>query len=86
MNQQSLPATRIVSQSPRTDMPFLARYNYEATSPAPGFCYWDPFLARMGTPTMALRYTSTPIGRSWYSASYVRGYTKAASTLCRKDG
>lgn len=55
MNQQSLPATRIVSQSPRTDMPFLARYNYEATSPAPGFCYWDPFLARMGTPTMTLR-------------------------------
>jgi hypothetical protein len=55
MNQQSLPATRIVSQSPRTDMPFLARYNDEATSPAPGFCSWDPFLARMGTPTMALR-------------------------------
>jgi hypothetical protein len=66
MNQQSLPATRIVSQSPRTDMPFLARYNDEATSPAPGFCSWDPFLARMGTATMALRYTSTPIGRSWY--------------------
>jgi hypothetical protein len=65
MHQQSLPAPRMVSQAPRTAMPFLARYTDEATAPAPGFCSWDPFLARMGTPTLALRSTATPSGRSW---------------------
>ncbi len=32
------------------DIPFLAWCNYEATSPYPGFCYWDPLIG--GTPTL----------------------------------
>lgn len=42
-----------VRQGTKADIPFLALCNYEASSPAPGFCYWDPLLAELGTPTMA---------------------------------
>lgn len=35
----------------RNDIPFLAWCNVEATSPEPGFCYWDPLLEATGTPT-----------------------------------
>lgn len=53
MNQDPLSAGWTVRQGARTDLPFLAWCNYEATSPAPGFCYWDPLLAATGTPTLA---------------------------------
>jgi GNAT superfamily N-acetyltransferase len=53
MNQETLPAGWSVRQGTRDDIPFLAWCNYEATSPAPGFCYWDPLVADTGTPTMA---------------------------------
>jgi GNAT superfamily N-acetyltransferase len=33
------------------DIAFLAWCNMEATSPEPGFCYWDPLLAPTGTAT-----------------------------------
>ncbi|MBL8166099.1 MAG: GNAT family N-acetyltransferase [Anaerolineae bacterium] len=36
----------------RDDIPFLAWCNYEASSPAPGFCYWDALLEGTNTPTM----------------------------------
>lgn len=52
MNQESLPAGWSVRQGTRDDIPFLAWCNYEASSPAPGFCYWDPLVAETGTPTM----------------------------------
>jgi ribosomal protein S18 acetylase RimI-like enzyme len=34
------------------DIPFLAWCNYEASSPEPGFCYWDPPLEGTNTETM----------------------------------
>jgi len=34
------------------DIPFIAWCNYEASSPAPGFCYWDPLLEGLNTPTI----------------------------------
>lgn len=36
----------------KADLPFVAWCNYEATSPAPGFCYWDSLLEDSGTDTM----------------------------------
>lgn len=45
--------TMTIRQATRADIPFLAWCNYEASSPAPGFCYWDPLLDGTGTPTMA---------------------------------
>ncbi|MBC8044355.1 MAG: GNAT family N-acetyltransferase [Rhizobacter sp.] len=36
----------------KADLPFVAWCNYEATSPSPGFCYWDPLLEDSGTDTM----------------------------------
>lgn len=36
----------------RADLPFVAWCNYEASSPAPDFCYWDPLLAALNTDTM----------------------------------
>jgi ribosomal protein S18 acetylase RimI-like enzyme len=53
MIQEKLPAHWTVRQGTRADIPFLAWCNYEASSPAPGFCYWDPLLAETGTPTLA---------------------------------
>jgi ribosomal protein S18 acetylase RimI-like enzyme len=35
------------------DIPFLSWCNYEASSPAPGFCYWDPLLEGTNTTSMA---------------------------------
>jgi GNAT superfamily N-acetyltransferase len=52
MNQEPRSADWTVRQGTRDDIPFLAWCNYEATSPAPGFCYWDPLVAETGTPTM----------------------------------
>lgn len=34
------------------DIPFLAWCNYEASSPAPGVCYWDGLLEGLNTETM----------------------------------
>ncbi len=34
------------------DIPFLAWCNYEASSPHPGFCYWDPLLQEIGAETI----------------------------------
>lgn len=34
------------------DIPFVAWCNYEATSPEPGFCYWDPLVGPLGTDSM----------------------------------
>ncbi len=51
--------TKTVSQqlhirhATREDIPFIAWCNYEASSPAPDFCYWDPLLAELNTETMA---------------------------------
>jgi len=53
MNQEPLPAGWSVRQGTHADIPFLAWCNYEATSPAPGFCYWDPLLADTSTATLA---------------------------------
>ncbi|MCU0464418.1 MAG: GNAT family N-acetyltransferase [Anaerolineae bacterium] len=36
----------------RADLPFVAWCNYEASSPAPNFCYWDPLLEGLNTDTM----------------------------------
>lgn len=52
MNQEALPSGWSVRQGTRADIPFLAWCNYEATSPAPGFCYWDPLVAETETPTL----------------------------------
>jgi ribosomal protein S18 acetylase RimI-like enzyme len=46
-------ATQRIRRATRADIPFLAWCNYEASSPAPGFCYWDPLLAGLGSETMA---------------------------------
>jgi ribosomal protein S18 acetylase RimI-like enzyme len=35
------------------DIDFLAWCNYESSSPKPGFCYWDPLLEGLNTPTMS---------------------------------
>ncbi|WP_128543216.1 GNAT family N-acetyltransferase [Larkinella soli] len=35
----------------RSDLPFVAWCNYEATSPYPGFSYWDPLLDGFHTDT-----------------------------------
>jgi GNAT superfamily N-acetyltransferase len=40
-------------QATRDDIPFIAWCNYEATSPEPNFCYWDPILEGFNTDTMA---------------------------------
>lgn len=53
MNQELLSVGWSVRQGTHADIPFLAWCNYEATSPAPGFCYWDPLVTATGTPTMA---------------------------------
>lgn len=39
-------------QATRDDLAFVAWCNYEASSPYPGFCYWDPLLEGTHTPTM----------------------------------
>jgi ribosomal protein S18 acetylase RimI-like enzyme len=36
----------------RDDISFVAWCNFESTSPAPGFSYWDPLLAPLQTDTM----------------------------------
>jgi ribosomal protein S18 acetylase RimI-like enzyme len=48
----SAPAVT-VRRARRDDLPFVAWCNLEASSPAPGFCYWDPLLEGTGTPTRA---------------------------------
>lgn len=40
-------------QATRDDLPFVAWCNYEASSPYPGFCYWDPLLEGTNTSTMS---------------------------------
>lgn len=42
-----------VRSATEADIPFLAWCNYEATSPYPGFCYWDPLVQPLGTDTVA---------------------------------
>lgn len=42
-----------VRRATRDDLAFIAWCNYESSSPAPGFCYWDPLLDGLDTPTMA---------------------------------
>ena len=41
-----------VRPATRADLAFIAWCNYEASSPAPNFCYWDPLLEGLDTPTM----------------------------------
>lgn len=45
----SAPAVT-VRRAQRDDLPFVAWCNLEASSPTPGFCYWDPLLEGTGTP------------------------------------
>lgn len=49
--EQNTP-TLTVRRATQKDIPFLAWCNYEASSPAPGFCYWDPLLEGTNTETM----------------------------------
>jgi len=42
-----------VRRATDADILFIAWVNYEASSPEPGFCYWDPLLEGTNTPTMA---------------------------------
>lgn len=52
MNTHTNPGVdRAVRQATREDLPFVAWCNYEASSPYPGFCYWDPLLEGLNTPT-----------------------------------
>jgi ribosomal protein S18 acetylase RimI-like enzyme len=44
--------TLTARRATRNDILFLAWCNVEATSPEPGFCYWDPLLEATGTPTI----------------------------------
>jgi GNAT superfamily N-acetyltransferase len=41
-----------IRRATAADLPFVAWCNFEASSPAPGFCYWDPLLEGLGTETM----------------------------------
>ena len=41
-----------IRRATHDDIPFLAWCNYEASSPAPNFCYWDPLLEGLSTATM----------------------------------
>lgn len=40
-----------IRRATRREIDFVTWCNMEATSPAPGFCYWDPLLAGSATPT-----------------------------------
>lgn len=53
MTQVNTTPTLMVRHATRADLPFVAWCNYEASSPYPGFCYWDPLLEGTGTATMA---------------------------------
>jgi ribosomal protein S18 acetylase RimI-like enzyme len=52
----NMPTTQqtgyLVRRATRHDLAFVAWCNYEASSPYPGFCYWDPLLDGLHTPTM----------------------------------
>lgn len=50
--QQPSAGTHKIRRAMQADIPFLAWCNYEASSPYPGFCYWDPLLEATGTDTM----------------------------------
>jgi ribosomal protein S18 acetylase RimI-like enzyme len=52
VTEPTSPKTLTTRRATRDDIPFLAWCNFEATSPHPGFCYWDPLLEHTGTPTM----------------------------------
>jgi GNAT superfamily N-acetyltransferase len=52
MNQPTT-SSFTVRRATAADVPFVAWCNFEASSPAPGFCYWDPLLEGLGTKTMA---------------------------------
>lgn len=41
-----------VRRARHDDLGFVAWCNFASSSPAPGFCYWDPLLEGTGTPTM----------------------------------
>lgn len=49
----TLTTELVIRHATRADIPFLAWCNYEASSPSPGFCYWDPLLEGLNTETMA---------------------------------
>ena len=53
--EDTSPAAPAVSvrRARRDDLSFVAWCNLEASSPAPGFCYWDPLLEGTGTSTPA---------------------------------
>ncbi len=42
----------VIRRATRDDLGFVAWCNYESSSPYPGFCYWDPLLDGLNTPTM----------------------------------
>ncbi len=41
-----------VRRATRADLAFVAWCNHESSSPSPGFCYWDPLLDGLNTPTL----------------------------------
>jgi GNAT superfamily N-acetyltransferase len=53
MNHDRSTPPLTARRATRGDIPFLAWCNLAATSPEPGFCYWDPLLRETGTPTTA---------------------------------
>lgn len=52
MTVQTITTIRTVRRATREDLSFVAWCNYESSSPYPGFCYWDPLLEGLNTPTM----------------------------------
>ncbi len=49
MNQSNLTFRRATPD----DLEFVSHCNYVASSPAPGFCYWDALIEGFGIETMA---------------------------------
>ncbi len=49
---KALTSDLTVRRATTAELPFIAWCNFEASSPAPGFCYWDPLLEGFGTETM----------------------------------
>jgi ribosomal protein S18 acetylase RimI-like enzyme len=50
---QTATSDLVARRAITADLSFVAWCNFEASSPAPGFCYWDPLLEGLNTETMA---------------------------------
>lgn len=61
-----------VRRAHRDDLPFVAWCNVEASSPAPGFCYWDPLLE--GTGTRARAFAEAVFGADAFAWGRVENF------------